>query len=77
MADLKLGRLPDRTPVKFNIQVTPQLQADLVHYADVYESAYGQRESIADLIPAMLVAFLESDREFQRSRSTRANSGTK
>ncbi len=66
MGDLKLARLPDRTPVKLSIQVTPQLQADLTRYADAYEAAYGQRESIADLIPFMLVSFLDTDRGFAR-----------
>ena len=66
MADLKLGRLPDRTPVKLSIQVTPQLQADLTRYADAYEAAYGQREAVSDLIPYMLTSFLASDRGFAR-----------
>jgi hypothetical protein len=66
MVDLKLSRLPDRTPVKLSIQVTPQLQADLTRYADAYEATYGQREAIADLIPFMLASFLEADRGFAR-----------
>ena len=36
----------------------------------VYASAYGREEPVADLVPAMLVAFLEGDRAFARSRST-------
>lgn len=66
MPDLKLCRLPDRTPVKLGIQVTPQLQADLARYADAYEAAYGQRESVADLIPFMLTSFIATDRGFAR-----------
>lgn len=29
MADLKLAKLPDRTPVKLSITITPDLQAAL------------------------------------------------
>lgn len=69
MADLKLARLPERTPVKLGIQVTPQLFADLSRYAVLYKEAYGREEAVTDLIPSMLTAFLESDRAFGRSRS--------
>jgi len=69
MADLRLPKLPDRTPVKLSIQVTPQLFADLTRYAGLYREAYGQEEAIADLIPPMLTAFLDSDRAFAKARS--------
>lgn len=69
MADLRLPRLPDRTPVKIAIQVTPQLFADLTRYAGLYKETYGQEEAIADLIPSMLTAFLDSDRAFVKARS--------
>ena len=68
MADLKLGRLPDRTPVKLAVQVMPDLHQALVDYAKLYVQAYGQEEAVTDLIPAMLVAFLESDRSFAKAR---------
>lgn len=69
MADIKLARLPDRTPVKLTIQVTPQMMGDLNRYADLYRDAYGQEETVSDLIPSMVAAFLESDRAFARARS--------
>jgi len=69
MADLRLPRLPDRTPVKVSIQVPPQLYADLTRYAGLYKEAYGQEEAVADLIPSMLTAFLDSDRAFAKARS--------
>lgn len=69
MAELKLGRLPDRTPVKLIIQVTPQLQADLQRYALLYKETYCQEEAVSDLIPSMLAGFLESDRAFVRTRT--------
>lgn len=68
MAGIKLERLPDRTPVKISILVSPELYRALGDYAEAYEAAYGQAEAVAELIPAMLAAFLESDRAFARAR---------
>ena len=68
MADLKLARLPDRTPVKLTIIITPDLQSALQAYAGLYASTYGVEEPVADLIPAMLTAFLDGDRSFVRAR---------
>lgn len=42
----------------------------LQQYAALYVEAYGREESITELVPAMLAAFLESDRNFVRSRAT-------
>lgn len=69
MPDLKLARLPDRTPVKLAVVVTPDLNRDLTDYADLYRATYGKSEQIADLIPHMLRAFLDSDRGFIRNRA--------
>lgn len=69
MADLKLGKLPDRTPVKLGITLPPELHQALQAYAGAYERAYGVAEPLAELIPAMLAAFLESDRGFAKARS--------
>lgn len=68
MADLKLGKLPDRVPVKLTIAVSPELNRALGDYARAYEAAYGQAETPADLVPAMLESFLASDRAFARMR---------
>jgi len=68
MPDLKLGKLPDRTPVKLAITVTPDLHQMLQHYATLYAETYGREEAITELVPAMLSAFLESDRAFVRVR---------
>ena len=74
MAGIKLERLPDRTPVKMVILVSPDLHSALGDYAAAYEAAYGQPEAVAELIPAMLAAFLESDREFARARRLKHSS---
>lgn len=71
MPELKLPKLPDRTPVKLAITVTPDLHQMLQQYAALYAEVYGREESIAELIPAMLVGFLDSDRSFQKHRSAR------
>ncbi len=68
MVDLKLARLPDRTPVKLTIAVLPDLHQDLIDYARIYAEAYGREEPVTELIPAILSAFLESDRGFLQSR---------
>lgn len=68
MASLKLAKLPDRTLIKCVIQITPDLERSLQDYAAAYEAEYGTSESFSELIPHMLAAFLESDREFSRGR---------
>lgn len=70
MSTLKLGKLPDRTPMKLTISVSPELKHHLEEYAAAYEAAYGQRESVSDLIPYMLRAFLDTDRGFARHRTS-------
>ena len=69
MPDLKLAKLPDRTPIKLAITITPDLHQMLQDYAARYAEAYGREEPVVELVPAMLAAFLESDRGFVRSRS--------
>lgn len=68
MPDLKLPKIPDRTPVKMTIQLLPDLADALQQYAAAYEQAYGKAETVAELIPFMLAAFLESDRAFARAK---------
>jgi hypothetical protein len=71
MADLKLARLPDRTPVKIPIAVSPILNQRLAAYAGAYKEAYGEDEKVADLIPFMLEQFLDADRSFKGKRRPR------
>jgi hypothetical protein len=68
---LKLARIPDRTPVKLTILVPPELNEALQAYAAAYQEAYGTSEPVAELVPAMLASFIESDREFARGRQVR------
>lgn len=73
MSALKIGQLPDTTPVKMSIALPPVLQADLQDYAKVYEQAYGQYAKVAELIPSMLEAFMASDSNFKKARKTLAS----
>lgn len=68
MVDLKLARIPDRTPVKLTITVLPDLHQALQDYARIYAEAYGREEPIGELVPAILSAFLDSDRAFAKAR---------
>ncbi len=72
MLDIRLPKLPDRTPVKLTVTVQPELAAALQDYAALYEQAYGRAEPIAELIPFMLGSFLESDRAFTGRRTGRS-----
>ncbi len=68
MPDLRLPRLPDRTPVRITISISPDLNRALTDYAALYQESYGQPEPVQELIPAMLERFLEGDRAFAQRR---------
>lgn len=68
MGELKISKLPDRTPVKIAIGLAPDLSRALELYAELYRDTYGEVVSIQDLIPAMLGSFLEGDRAFVQRR---------
>ncbi|AUN32707.1 DUF2274 domain-containing protein [Niveispirillum cyanobacteriorum] len=65
---LKLPKLPDRTPVKLTVILNPELHQRLQSYAALYRETYGAAEPVADLIPYMLGAFLDSDRAYARAQ---------
>ena len=65
---LKLEKLPDRDPVKITFTASAELRSALNDYAELYRCAYGQKETVADLIPFMLEAFMNADQGFKRSR---------
>lgn len=66
--ELKLAKLPDRTPVKLSITVTPDLHETLHDCARCYAQTYGSEEPVTELIPHMLAAFLSADRGFAKAR---------
>lgn len=65
---LKLAKLPDRTPTRITITVSADLNQALCDYQKIYAATYDTMEKIADLIPFMLEAFLDSDRAFAKAR---------
>ena len=73
MPELKLEKLPDRTPVKISISVPPELNRALASYAELYQKTYGQSESVAELIPYMLQNFLEADKGFLKAQRERGS----
>jgi hypothetical protein len=77
---LKLDRLPDREAVKITFTADADLKAALNDYAEIYRRTYGQKETVAELIPFMLTAFMEADPGFKRARKhlaeTRARSSS-
>ncbi|MCJ8159168.1 DUF2274 domain-containing protein [Sphingomonas sp. LaA6.9] len=71
MPDLKLARIPDRTPVKLTILLSPELKRTLDDYAAIYNETYGESEALSELLPPMLAAFLASDHAFAKARKHR------
>jgi hypothetical protein len=69
MGAIRLAKLPERTAIKLTISVLPDLHQRLSEYADFYRQIYGAEEPMAELVPAMLAAFLDSDRAFCRANS--------
>jgi hypothetical protein len=71
MADLKLPRLPDRTPIKLTITLTPDLKKLLDAYLALYQTIHEDRDAgLGDIIPAMLEHFLAGDRAFAKARKS-------
>lgn len=65
---LKLSKLPKRTPVKINVVLNPETHDAMIDYARIYEETYSSKESIEELIPYMIVGFLENDHAFKKAR---------
>lgn len=70
MTQLKIGKVPDRTPTKLTVALELDLADDLADYARVYEDAYGEKAGPAALIPVMLRAFVDGDSASKRARKT-------
>ena len=68
MANPEPGKLSDHKPVKLSITITKDLHDDLQAYASLYAATDEIEEPVAALIPALLAAFMDSDRAFTRSR---------
>lgn len=65
---LRLGPLPKTETVKVTITMPVELKALLDRYAGLHEQTWGQPVDVGALIPHMLTAFMERDREFKALR---------
>ena len=65
---LRIGKLPDLTPVKMTIHVEPEVHRMLEDYAQLYAQSYGEKITPTALVPSMLASFLASDNGFKRAR---------
>ena len=63
---LRLAQIIERVPVRHVIFVPHELDQALREYAAAYAETYGSAKPVAELIPAMLAGFIESDRAFAR-----------
>lgn len=69
MEGIKLGKLPDRTPIKLTISFPPDVHALLVEYLAAYRAAYNDEAvTLVEVVPAIVASFIESDRTFHRGR---------
>ena len=68
MTKLKLGPLPNRTPVKLTVTFPAEIFETLADYARVFEETYGVEESCENLIPYIVEAYLNSDSSFKKAR---------
>ncbi|MBL4891022.1 MAG: DUF2274 domain-containing protein [Rhizobiaceae bacterium] len=75
MANLKLGKLPDRETTKITFTASAELKRLLEEYSALYEKTYGNQETVTNLIPFMLEAFIKSDVRFRKT--LKANSSLK
>lgn len=73
MSELRLRKLPDRTPVRLTVTLMPELNQALLDYAALYGEVYGQAEPLPELVPAMLAEFLDGDKAFVRRRREQAS----
>lgn len=72
---LRLDKLPDREAAKITFTASPELKAALNDYAEIYRRTYGQKESLAELIPFMLESFMNADPGFKRARKQLEEAG--
>lgn len=65
---LRIGKLPDLTPVKLTVSLEPEVYRMLEDYARIYGENYGEVVKPAELVPPMVAGFIATDNGFKRSR---------
>lgn len=74
---LKIGALPDRTPVKVTASLPPDVHEALQDYVAIHAREFGQEASAGDLAALMIEHFLNADAAFKRARKTLRQSSSK
>lgn len=75
MPDLKLGKLPNRTPIKMTISVMPDFEEALRDYASIHSAQHGVESTPADIASGMVEQFIIADREFAKARAAFKTAG--
>lgn len=65
---LRIGKLPDLTPVKLTVSLEPEVHKMLEDYAQIYSDSYGETVKPSELVPSMIAGFLATDNGFKRAR---------
>ena len=65
---LRIGKLPDLTPVKMTVCLDREVHQMLEDYARIYGESYGETVKPAELVPSMIAGFLSTDNGFKRAR---------
>ncbi len=73
MASLKLGPLIEDKPVKVTVELSADLNRDLIAYAEALGRETGQQVEPAKIIAPMLARFIASDRAFAKLRRQTAS----
>ena len=71
---LRIGKLPDLTPVKLTVSLDREVHQMLEDYARIYSESYGEAVKPSELIPSMIAGFLASDNGFKRARKALSHS---
>ena len=72
-ATLRIGKLPDLSPVKVTVSMDREVHEMLEDYARIYSESYGETVKPAELIPSMVAGFLSTDNGFKRARKALKN----
>jgi hypothetical protein len=65
---LRLGPLPKSDTVNLTVALSAELKTTLDQYAELHVRTWGEPVDAAALVPHMLIAFMDRDREFKAIR---------
>ena len=65
---LRIGKLPNLTPIKLTVSLSREVHEMLEDYARVYRDSYGDAVKPAELVPFIIKGFLAADNGFKRAR---------